>query len=700
MGVLVGAVLVAMAGGPVFGWVNADIDGDGFVDLVDLGAMAQNWQGEGVLLPGNLNNDGLVDLTDFSSLSAGWMKEMRPLPVGVDLMETLGGGLDFMAEPIPAGFFGPGSDPFEGAVVLEGEPLGTFGPFEIGSADTIIHRTEHSLLRTAPDQVEIGIEIVELSLVSAAPIVVTYEDGAYEEWWEVSVNLVPTDPMMSNPGTMLIDQFDPVNGSCDLIVPVTVELQVTFVRPSPFTSVDMAVGPLTLHGSGSVVPAEFSPVAGLMVPYLETSFGMNIQLNSPQLQLDLVPAQPRTGPGPIIDPGAIVDPLVGSLARECHLYSGSFVGPGAVVGPYSQIMDNAQIGPDVLIAENVVIGQFVDVGPESMVLVGASVGDNSLITDNVIVGGGCSIGVGCVIEPGVEIGYGCVIGDNVMIGIGSRLGTNVEVGDGAVIEPGMTLMSDAVVVAGGVVSEGLFKCSEPLGGNYVGTAGDCETAGGAVSCWGDDIYANQLSSSKPQDIQPGSVVPETVDPCDPCTPDWVKEAVKDLNKNKYHDPCASDLPDACESVPIPDREYDDPCYTCGDFAHDAERGLSGIPDPCNPGEKKYKDVTITYYWKYKPNPAYNAALGDKAGNRKWLSDGAHALIDIHKDGKMVWIEPQTGKAPNPPLDFDGDGKVEYWDNPDEHKPFPPPDSVMSDDHVKIEVYPDRKTAEAAGAPTG
>jgi hypothetical protein len=45
---------------------------------------------------------------------------------GIDLFVTPNGGAtfqDFSTTPIPAGFFGPGSDPFTGKVVYGGQPI-------------------------------------------------------------------------------------------------------------------------------------------------------------------------------------------------------------------------------------------------------------------------------------------------------------------------------------------------------------------------------------------------------------------------------------------------------------------------------------------------------------------------------------------------------------------------------------------------
>ncbi len=96
--------------------------------------------------------------------------------------------------PIPADFFGPGSDPFAGVVCFEGVPLGdpTFP-----NADTLIERASDpfdrcSLPSATPQTV--AIEIVALNLVSQAPMTVTFNGGQNPEPWDVAVDLSEVSP--------------------------------------------------------------------------------------------------------------------------------------------------------------------------------------------------------------------------------------------------------------------------------------------------------------------------------------------------------------------------------------------------------------------------------------------------------------------------------------------------------------------------
>jgi len=87
---------------------------------------------------------------------------------------------------IPAGFFGPGSDPFDGGV-----PADAAAPDPYDSTDTLIARAGELNLPRVGDMDTTPIEIVALSLQSTDPIVVTGMPGGDVEF-DVSVDLSPT----------------------------------------------------------------------------------------------------------------------------------------------------------------------------------------------------------------------------------------------------------------------------------------------------------------------------------------------------------------------------------------------------------------------------------------------------------------------------------------------------------------------------
>jgi hypothetical protein len=112
------------------------------------------------------------------------------VPAGYDLFETDPGSTVFRFNgpgAIPAGFFGPSSDPFTGNVNFGGVPLQTFNGLGTGDADTIVRRPQAA---SNPPQT-VPIELVALNLVSVEPITVTTNGGSPQAW-DVTVGLSPT----------------------------------------------------------------------------------------------------------------------------------------------------------------------------------------------------------------------------------------------------------------------------------------------------------------------------------------------------------------------------------------------------------------------------------------------------------------------------------------------------------------------------
>lgn len=136
-----------------------------------------------------------------------------PLETGADLYQSAG----TIQLSLPSGFFGPGSEPFEGAVALQGAPLGSAGSFELGTTDTVIERLTDATLHTPPSTSEIPIEMVQLSLRSAVPITVIV-DGVPREY-QVSVYLPAVAPTMpTQKGTLQMQRLSANSGTFALDV--------------------------------------------------------------------------------------------------------------------------------------------------------------------------------------------------------------------------------------------------------------------------------------------------------------------------------------------------------------------------------------------------------------------------------------------------------------------------------------------------
>ena len=143
--------------------------------------------------PVDCNANGVPDDEDIASGTSqdvngnGVPDECEAVRAGIDLWMTPSGGtayVGFGSTPIPQGFFGPGSDPFAGAIVLGGQALSTDPPHALGATDAVVERLGDAFLPDdgAEDTVEVAVRA--LNLAAPAPITVTY-GGMNPEFWEV-----------------------------------------------------------------------------------------------------------------------------------------------------------------------------------------------------------------------------------------------------------------------------------------------------------------------------------------------------------------------------------------------------------------------------------------------------------------------------------------------------------------------------------
>jgi len=154
---------------------------------------------------------------------------------GHDLLETAGQTyIDFSVDPIPADFFGPGSDPFDGQVSLQGDPFDSFGGFNgLTPTDTIVERLQDAG-PTFPDTIDV--EIVRLELVSVTPLTVTYNGGQNPENWDLTVEVLEGDTEQGT-GSMTIRHGGADGGTFDIQLPVRPLLTFTRLVPPGSTSV-------------------------------------------------------------------------------------------------------------------------------------------------------------------------------------------------------------------------------------------------------------------------------------------------------------------------------------------------------------------------------------------------------------------------------------------------------------------------------
>jgi hypothetical protein len=145
---------------------------------------------------------------------------------------------DFSTQPLPADFFGPGSDPFDGGVPASTFPLpdNPYWPLpptlcpsdDLSNIDTIVERIDPASLPGVGSSDVIDIEIVALSLRSTDPITVTYNGGLNPELWDMYVCLSTSQPQIT--GNMLVRKTHSNGGTFDSDLPVIPKF--VFVRQS------------------------------------------------------------------------------------------------------------------------------------------------------------------------------------------------------------------------------------------------------------------------------------------------------------------------------------------------------------------------------------------------------------------------------------------------------------------------------------
>jgi hypothetical protein len=113
----------------------------------------------------------LCTLLAMAALPAAGQRLDR-VPAGLDYWQTLSFGAtaySFAAEPLPAGFFCAGSEPFKGVVTFEGVPLRTEPSGILGTTDTVIERLDDAVF-DARGMAKARLRARALSIQSTDPI--------------------------------------------------------------------------------------------------------------------------------------------------------------------------------------------------------------------------------------------------------------------------------------------------------------------------------------------------------------------------------------------------------------------------------------------------------------------------------------------------------------------------------------------------
>ncbi len=137
---------------------------------------------------------------------------------GIDVWRTPGDGTSFVKfdkSPIPAGFFCSKSAAFKGRIVLQGRPLATGAPGELGGADTIVQRLDNAAF-DAKGVATTRIQLRALQLESVAPVKTACGD------FNVRVSLSGTQPTTA----MKIVRDNETSGR--FVAPLKVQYRVSF----------------------------------------------------------------------------------------------------------------------------------------------------------------------------------------------------------------------------------------------------------------------------------------------------------------------------------------------------------------------------------------------------------------------------------------------------------------------------------------
>lgn len=547
---------------------------------------------------------------------------------------------------LPAGFFGPGSEPFSAPVTLDGFPLQPHAPVDLEPTDTIVRRFGPSGF-PGPRSPVVPIEIVALNLISVEPITVRIDGQATT--WEVSLQIPPGDTQPH--GTLQLERTSPNGGTFDAVLPVRPTIIFTQRNGDQLVSCGPC-GPslITLRdqpwsdtcGTGQIVYPGGPPNDICLQPNSATSDGSTAQWPLVRSTRDGTPA-PIVAPSAYVHPSVIVEPgaridagavvnagaLIGHHAR---IGQEVIVGYGAVVGGYTFVGTNSSIGDGAVLDAGAGVYNGVHVGDRSVI------GPSSQILDNVVIGDDTTIGGGGLVMPSSIIGSDTQVGRGSFLGFNTLIDSDLNLAEGTQLEDGENLGVDTITCETGSAQ-------------HATTTDDCVDGGGFVTgCTGP-----AGSSSMPP---PGN-----------------REVVQGNPTGATKTKLEQDIDDSKVAPGNGGGGYVPTTHDCDDFADELERALTA----------KGYDSTFTVFWKLNPDYWW----GNAPWTDKWIK--GHAITDVHMDGKTIWIEPQRssgqGALTRWNMDFDGDGKVEYDTEPGDEP---------TDGDYRIEVYDNRAAAEAAG----
>jgi len=229
-----------------------------------------------------------IAITGIIFISASFVKAQDLINPGPDFWTSPDAGMYFGGSdlpPIPADFFGPGSDPFQGQINFEG---GALDPLPFPDYHVLIERiTTANVPPPYPALAPIDVEMVELNLVSTVPITVTYNGGITSDEWHVEVGLSVIPPSI---GYLDAIKENP-DGGIFSYMPLYVQPLFTFtnvVMPGTTRTMDTGLeGILPLEYAASIndypwvhspIGDDFNPSADYPLPMSTASMECTIDL--------------------------------------------------------------------------------------------------------------------------------------------------------------------------------------------------------------------------------------------------------------------------------------------------------------------------------------------------------------------------------------------------------------------------------------
>ena len=175
---------------------------------------------------------GIIDICDECTIKAG-----------SDAFRLGDRNVDFSTNPIPSGFFGPGSDPFNGVIVFEGNTLDFVPSSSSLPIDSIVERKQNLNLLEPGGSDTIPVELIALSLKSVSPFTPTFSTIPGTTSWNIECHFSQT---LSQPINATLDCIAS-NCSCTEGGTFILNMGLTALQ-CQFSNVTMPTTTLTFDG--------------------------------------------------------------------------------------------------------------------------------------------------------------------------------------------------------------------------------------------------------------------------------------------------------------------------------------------------------------------------------------------------------------------------------------------------------------------